>query len=151
MKRANKCVASKKSYFSKTTCLRVIEKVYKTRKVKLRYYECPVCLDYHLTSKGTPAELNAVKKEWGVIEFKNNHERARLGISNRKIKEREASRVIVEKQYREFKRLFNAYCRDNGIQNKKPPTILKGVLPRAERLRILAEMKKPWWQKMLSI
>lgn len=151
MKRKNKCVATKKSYFSKAICLRIIKNAYKTRKVKLRYYECPICLDYHLTSKGTPAELNAAKKEWGFEEFNNNHEKARLRITKKQIREREASQAIVAKQYREFKRIFNAYCRNNGITNKKAPTILKGVLPRAERLRILAEMKRPWWRKMLHI
>jgi hypothetical protein len=50
MKRLNKCVGkSKYKYLHKA--LKTAEKHYRKNKVVLGIYECPICLDFHLTSK----------------------------------------------------------------------------------------------------
>ena len=64
MKRKNKCVASKRAYATTDECLAVMKRVYKQKKVKLWYYECPVCLDFHLTSKGSGKEMYEMQKLW---------------------------------------------------------------------------------------
>lgn len=78
MKRKNKCVASKKPYKTASICLEIIRNAYLLRNTKLRYYECPVCLDFHLTSK----KVNS-------SDFK------------------ELDREIIAKQWRHFEVLFN--------------------------------------------
>jgi hypothetical protein len=70
MKRKNKCV-SKKKYGTVDLVNVVIKRAYKERNVKLRYYECPVCLDFHLTSKNADSiEFKKYDKE--IIEKQNN-------------------------------------------------------------------------------
>lgn len=153
MKRKNKCVASKKAYSTRSECLKIINKFLKQGR-RLRYYECPVCLDFHLTSKGTKSQFSQIKSELKLLK------QAKKKISQDYHKQqtiRKESRLIIEKQWREFRRLYNKYCTDNQINHKKLPTILKGVLPREERLRILAQMKEKqqkttlWKTKMSTL
>jgi hypothetical protein len=118
MKRRNKCVATKRAYATTDECLREMKRTYYKSKVKLRYYECPVCLDFHLTSKGTPQQMYDVQKIWRNEVLKKN----------------------IARKYQEFCRLFNKMSRE-AHREKKHKSILKGILPREERLRILAEMK----------
>jgi len=134
MKRKNKCVATKRAYATIDECLVVIKRILiQTGQLKT-FYECPVCLDFHITSKGSKADRAKVRKLLRV-------DKAKAKAIHRQNRVKKESRVIIDKQWREFKRLFNKYCSDNQISFKKPPTILKGILPRQERLKILAEMK----------
>ena len=118
MKRRNKCVATKRAYATTDECLKVIKRVYNQKMIKLRFYECPVCLDFHLTSKGTASQMHEARKIWLKENMKKD----------------------IKRKYEEFCRLFNKMSRE-AHKEKKHKSILKGVLPREQRLRILAEMK----------
>ena len=128
----------KKKYKTTDDCLMAIRWTQKRFNGRvLLYYECPVCLDFHLTSKGKKEEFKKMLKtlkELKKAKAEKHKQQHLLKAQRKNLKE------SIAKQWREFSRLFNAYCRDNGYVYKKPPTILKGVLPRAERLKILAEM-----------
>ncbi len=50
MKNDRQCFR-KKSYFSHTEAFSVAEKCKRKRKVELRVYKCPNCLQYHLSHK----------------------------------------------------------------------------------------------------
>lgn len=118
MKRRNKCIATKRAYATTDECIKVIKRVYTQKRIKLRFYKCPICLDFHLTSKGTPQQMYLCQQIWRNEKLKKN----------------------IQKKYQEFCRLFNKMSREVH-KEKKRKTILKGVLPREDRLRILAEMK----------
>lgn len=123
MKRRNKCIAYKKAYSTTDDCIRVIRKVFKHKKVKLRYYECPICLDFHLTRSNANIQFNKLYTEWKT---------------ENKLRD---SRQRIAKQYRQFEELFNRMNHKLYGTKKKPKTILKGILPREDRLRALAELK----------
>lgn len=77
MKRKNKC-ASKKPYFTLEVAKRVIRRAYVERGVMLRHYECPLCLDFHVTHKNVdPApfreiDKEIIRKQWGKFEVMFN-------------------------------------------------------------------------------
>ena len=140
MKRKNKC-SGKVAYSLKSTCVKKIIRIYKNTKVKLRYYECPTCLDFHLSSKNIGEQFKQImlqeKKEVTLINEQNRERNI--------IQKQTASKTIIQKEWVKFCHYFNWFhfklygCHEN---KKKPKTILKGTLPRAERLRILATMGK---------
>jgi hypothetical protein len=71
MKRKNKC-ANKKKYSTISLTKEVIKKSYLERGVKLRHYECPVCLDFHLTSKNTEP-MEKTYRAWDRADIKNKY------------------------------------------------------------------------------
>ena len=144
MKRANKCVG-KVAYSHKSQCITKILRLYETRGQRLRYYECPTCLDFHLTSKNADEQFKQIimqKKQDATLINVQNRER---NIIQKQAVKIELLRKIIKLQWAEFNYLFNTFeFKVYGFHQskKKPETILKGVLPRAERLRILATMGK---------
>ncbi len=134
MRRKNKCVATKRAYSTTTECEEKIRRAWKERRVLLKYYECPICLDFHLTSKLTLAE-----KKQRLTEIKRHKRSNRL-------------KNKIKKQNKEFEKLFKIAW---SFYFPKKKTVLKGMLPRADRLRILAEMKRKQekvtlWKNTLS-
>ncbi len=140
MKRYGKCVG-KVPHSSKATALRYIKNRYLQSGIKLRFYECPGCLDYHITSKPPFGPMEPYYKRWDKDKNKPT--------KNTKLRELKKSRRIINKQWAEFSKLFRNCCHKHGVSvlgyerthKKKLPTILKGVLPREERLRIFAELE----------
>ena len=59
MKRKNKC-ANKKKYNYRHKAEKASLQSFKLRGIPTRIYECPTCLDFHLTSKGV--ELSRVEE-----------------------------------------------------------------------------------------
>ena len=52
MKRVNKCTG-KRAFNTTVKALKAAKTIYNSKRVKLRYYECPSCLDFHLTKSHT--------------------------------------------------------------------------------------------------
>ena len=133
MKRKNKCVG-KVTYSHKSQCITKILRLYETRGQRLRYYECPTCLDFHLTSKNAEKQFKKI-----IIQKKKKETLINVQIAQ--------SKTAIQREWVQFcfyfKKLhFKLY--GSHESKKKPRTILKGMLPREERLRILATMgKKP--------
>jgi hypothetical protein len=117
----------KKTYSTTTAALKAIEKSYRHNRTKLRFYECNQCLDFHLTHVRTES-MKPYFDRWDMP-----------GMTE---KQKTKNRKYIQKRYEEFCRLFNKMNKAyNKEMNSGKKTTLKGVLPRAERLRILAEMK----------
>ena len=136
MKRKDKCVG-KVAYSQKSQCIHKIIKFYETKKIKLRYYECPSCLDFHLTSKNADEQFKQImtqKKQDATLVNVQNRER--------NITQKHAhSKLTIQREWVKFCYYFNTFeFKVYGFHQskKRPETILKGVLPREERLRILA-------------
>ena len=79
-----KCI-EKKAFPTKSEVIRVAKNRYLKHGQNLGFYECSVCLDFHLTSK--KRNLSHLHKKWKKEGLKKNH-----FYLKRK----------VEKQYREF-------------------------------------------------
>lgn len=143
MKRKGKCVG-KVAFSSWFSAQDVARKHYLSNRRILSIYECPKCLDYHLTSKAKTCNLAHLHDQWVINEVntkeKRKKEATRINEENRA---KNISRDIIRKEYEEFYTLFRMTCYRLGVSVgiKKPPTVLKGVLPRAERLKILSEMR----------
>lgn len=65
MKRAGKCV-NKKAYPYTYLAIEVAKQQYINHGAVLGYYECPTCLDFHLTSKY--CNLRHLHKEWQRVK-----------------------------------------------------------------------------------
>lgn len=63
MKRENRCVIDKKAYAYRSAALKVAKTAYLERNEKLKIYECPVCLDFHLSSQGK-SNLEEYYEKW---------------------------------------------------------------------------------------
>lgn len=110
MKRKNKC-ANKKAYNLVSTIKKQIEKTYLNHGVMLRYYECPTCLDFHLTSKNIDPEYfkkwdrEIIRKEWSHFEtLFNTTWQQHYGLSknarrNRRQKENRKKRAELDAIY----------------------------------------------------
>jgi len=144
MKRANKCVG-KVAYSHESQCIHKILKLYKTKGQKLRYYECPTCLDFHLTSQNVDEQFKQIimqKKKDATFVNVQNRER---NIVQKQAAQIAYSRTIIQREWVQFCYYFKTlHFKLYGFHEskKKPRTILKGMLPREERLRILAKMGK---------
>lgn len=62
MKRANKCVG-KRAFYTTRQALNIARAIYNKKRVKLRYYECPTCLDFHLTKSHTD-RMGDIYNQW---------------------------------------------------------------------------------------
>lgn len=133
MKRANKCVG-KKRFNNKGLALAVCKKHWLKRGRKFAIYECPVCLDFHLTSKWCNTDYyitrwtkQEVRKQW--IEFQK-----------------------LEGTYQESKRKVKRK------KKKKVKTTLKGMLSQSELNRVFQDFqphvynspKQSWWSRIIQ-
>ena len=142
MKRANKCVG-KVAYSHKSQCITKILRLYETRGQRLRYYECPTCLDFHLTSKNADEQFKQIimqrKKKETLINVQNRER----NIVQKQAAQIAHSKKIIQSEWVKFCHYFQWFhfklygCHEG---KKKPKSTLRGILPRAERLRILATM-----------
>ena len=130
MKRRGKCI-SKRTFAYRDDALKFAKRQYKLYGRVMAVYECPTCLDFHLTSKYCAKKL---KKKW--------------------------DKEIVGEQYSEFCLLFRkaeGKPRRNKVQKdkepKKKPT-LKGILPLSEQKKIYATLnktvQKKWYKRLLD-
>jgi len=108
MKRKDKCVG-KVAYSQKSQCIYRILKFYETKKVKLRYYECPTCLDFHLSSKNIGEQFNEImekKKKGATLVNVQNGER---NIIQKQTTQIAHSKIIIQRQWSHFMILLNTY------------------------------------------
>lgn len=142
MKRKNKC-ANKKAFNTIDKCNKAIRRSYVQGNVMLRYYECPTCLDFHLTSKNVdPRPFKKFDKEviaaqWNQFEnifnkltkpkvvklqFQTDKERQQANINKKISKKLEKQLSLKEAQLaiRSFKCL-------NGVSFMKITCILSNL------------------------
>lgn len=137
-----KCIG-KAAFSHKEKAIRSAKKWYIKKGLEMGYYECPKCLDYHLTSKWS--NLSHRHKKW--------------------------LRAHVQQQYTEFLALERRLCgstkalRSSKLRSKrkkhaKPiqPPRKANMLSHEEQRAALARLKEhrasnvrqTWWQKVLS-
>ncbi len=128
MKRRNKCLI-KKAYAWKHAALDAAAKAYKERGVELGIYECPVCLDFHLTSKY--CNTKHYHKKW--------------------------LKTHIKAQYKEFLALEAKMVPQPPKPPKLSRYAVKRkavTLPYAKQREIFATLPKPqktWWQKIKDL
>ena len=124
MKRKNKC-ANKKAYSTKGAAESAIEKSYSNYNVRLRYYECPTCLDFHLTKANVDPnyfkkwDRVTVKKQWAQFENlfnrmwgeiyglsksakHNKKKRAKLRLAKQQKADQEHSRLVISRKQKQL-------------------------------------------------
>ena len=117
MKRANKCI-TKKAYYTTDQALRAARIIYDSRRLKLRYYECPTCLDFHLTKSHT--------HQMGDIFYKWDKE-------------------YIEKRNASFEILFYLATRNNASQpqkNKAKNKVNRLKISTFEKEELKAQLRK---------
>lgn len=94
MKRVGKCV-NKKAYPYIYLAIEVAKERYISHGNELGYYECPTCLDFHLTSKY--CNLKHLHKKWQDIrDSKNNYGKGSIKTQKRKAqKQRAKARALL--------------------------------------------------------
>lgn len=144
MKRKNKC-ANKKAYNLVSKIKKQIKKTYFNNGVMLRYYECPTCLDFHLTSKNVDPEYfkewgrDIIKKEWSQFEILFNTMWGELyGLSktarkNRRKKENKKKRAELDAIYTKAEQQQN---RDANLNTKLSRKLEKQLSLKDARLAI---------------
>lgn len=134
MRRKNKC-ANKKPYNTKSKALEAAKRSYLLRGVKTNYYECAVCLDFHLTSKHQLPE--SYYKKWQ--EEKNTPpEKRKKQDTVAKLKKK------IGRQYNMFLQIEAAILKriEKGQPIAKPKqNYKKTILPLVEQRRIIREMQ----------
>lgn len=152
MKRAGKCV-NKKAYAYKSHALQIARKQYLEYGIKSSVYECPTCLDFHLTTKpqgkyNTEKYFNKWDKEWmreRYNEFLFLEKKMELlySPSPQTLKNR-----AKRKRYKANKKLREA----------QPTQRQLNTLPLDEQRKILSELDKKrnpqpksFWSRLLDI
>jgi len=168
MKRPGKCV-NKKAYAYKGQAINAAKNRYLSNGVHLGMYECPTCLDFHLTSQY--CNLKHLHEGWraGVKVKKKRKKKTQQPVTKIIIRNWEIERQKkidkikrrVASQYQEFLTIEKAVLSriEQGLTITRPKqNYKKQVLPLAEQKRILAELDKrrnpqpkSFWSRMLGI
>ena len=171
MKRAGKCV-NKRAYSYQLIALEVAKKMYLQTGTKTAIYECPSCLDFHITSKvcNTHHLHDTWKREGLVVKKKTKQKKQKNGGSSAiRSYERELQEKLnklkrrVASQYQEFLMLEKKMLVRLGLVEPTKKIKLTGTkkqntLPLAEQRRILAQLdnkklstRKSFWSRLRGI
>lgn len=135
MRRVNKC-AGKAKFCKKSGALATAKKWYLANGSVFGIYECPVCLDFHLTSKYT--NLQEYYNKW-VVEIQPKKLTVKMSPEQklkRKVYIQYLEFLNIEKKV--LNKLSNTLKSNKPI--KKPKTTLIGTLPLARQKEILATL-----------
>lgn len=134
MKHKRKCI-EKKSFWSLEKVRKVIFQVEEKKGLRLRYYECPICLDFHLTKskKALDADLRTMYLQgWGriktsrLVEKNINKMKAdlkrRSAITRRSKKDVTLSLSEQKRLLRELKTNTNTYKTQNSHRSTRAST-----------------------------
>ena len=143
MKRAGKC-ANKRKYPYKSLTIDMAHWKYINENIHLGVYECPTCLDFHLTSKY--CNLKHLHKDWEKV--RNTWTGSREEIKKKR-----------ELQRRRLKKKLAVKTQPNPESNtSKRKAYKKVVLPLSEQRRILAKLdnkklstRKSFWSRLRGI
>jgi hypothetical protein len=138
MGRKNKCVAYKKAYYFKDTALRVMKRAYLERGHKLRMYECPICLDIHVTHKNVTD--HSIFRQWDKEEIaRQNGIFEQLFLKYQNILT--PSKSARKRKQKKLNRLNRVYA-----ETVQKPKVKHGFteqqLPLAEQSRIFDELRQ---------
>ncbi len=140
MKRKNKC-AGKRAYAFKDQAIRVAKRIYQKQHTVCAVYECPQCLDFHLTTKWT--NMQHLHRKWD-IEWMESTYREFLRLDGSVVVEK-PKKIKVKKER----------VRDESSAEKKKKA---NTLPLAEQKRIFATFdgkiypqRKSFWSVLRGI
>ena len=138
MKRKGKCVGKKKFAY-KSEAIQKAKNIYFNNGIELGIYECPTCLDFHLTSKycnikhrHTKWIKKQVRSQWlEFLRLERLHDKPPSAnkVKKRKKKEYKQSIVPLSKQREIFKQLNE----NKQIQQETPNNLLRTLWRRIKR------------------